>query len=129
MGGHFRDVPVLIVETCFYIGVDCCESSYVFTFYLFNKRRWHNANPEILETGELYSSFNPIPCWVIWKPVCLMSKYYKWYIIGKLMCALLLESANAKKLEILKNCNFFCKSSYIENACKKGPNNNKVSIY
>ena len=33
----------------------------------------YNANPEILETGELYSSFNPIPaCWGILKPVYAM---------------------------------------------------------
>ena len=39
--------------------------------------------------------------------------------------ALLLESANAKKLQTLKNLHFSAKSNYIENACKKGTNNNK----
>ena len=62
----------------------------------------YNANPEILETGELYSSFNPIPAGVfesqyVWCPnntndTSLESSY-----------ALLLESANAKKLQTFKN--------------------------
>ena len=53
------------------------------------------------------------PCWGTWKPSIpfLMSKYNKWYIIGKLLCSTL---RICKKIcKFAKNKFFIPKSSYI----------------